>query len=401
MRQRASFANVHGETLSGWLIRPAGEIRAAAIFAHCFTCTAQSKAAVVIAEELAAEGVAVLRFDFTGLGSSEGDFGREGFGGDVSDIEAATQYLEEEGLPPSLLVGHSLGGAAVLAVAARIPSVTAVATIGAPSDVAHSLHRVEGDLDAISANGTGKVSIGGRPFSVTSRFLEQTRSADLLARVHAMRKPLLVCHAPRDEVVGIENARAVFDAAMHPKSFVSLDGADHLLLERDDAVYAARIIAAWASRHLPPPREDHPPEGETICVNDGPSFVTTGMAGTNSWIADEPEAVGGTGLGPAPYDMLLGALGACTAMTLRIVAKREDIPLDEVRVRLTHERNHRHDGEANSEGGHASIQAINREVSISGPMSEAQHARLIDVADRCPVHRTLTGTLHVHDTVSD
>ena len=401
MKQDVTFRSVStgpgpGHQLSGALTRPAGPTRAVALFAHCFTCTKQSHAAVRVSEELARLGFATLRFDFTGLGSSGGDFARAGFASDVDDLVAAADHLADTVGAPSLLVGHSLGGAAVLAAAARIPSVRAVATIGAPADVEHVLGNLKGDLSAIEREGVGEVTIAGRVFPMSAAFLRSARATELVDVVRSLRVPLLFAHAPLDEVVGIDNAAVLFDAAHHPKSFVSLDDADHLLTRAQDAGYTARVIANWADRYLPdPPPADTLPSGTVEAVNDGPAFVTPLRAGRHGWLADEPATVGGEDAGPTPYDLLLAALGSCTAMTLRMVANREGIPLERAAVHLTLERDHRHDGERSER-----MQAIHRRLTIDGPLSPDQRDRLVEVADRCPVHRTLTGTLHIHDDVA-
>ena len=398
MKHDVTFRAKLGHRLAGALTTPAGPTRAVALIAHCFTCTKQNRAAVRIGEELARLGIATLRFDFTGLGSSEGDFGRAGFASDVDDLVTAAGHLADTVDAPQLLIGHSLGGAAVLAAAGRIPSARAVATIGAPADVAHVLSNLDGDLDKIGRDGVGDVTIAGRSFPISAAFLESARSAALLDQVANLRLPLLFAHAPRDEVVGIENAQRLFEAAHHPKSFVSLDNADHLLTAARDTDFVARLIASWADRYLPAPAAGAAlPPGTVEAINEGEGFATSLRAGSHGWMADEPRSVGGGDVGASPYDLLLAALGSCTAMTLRMVAAREAIPLDRVAVHLTHERNHADDGEDATPGGH--LQAIHRRLTIEGDLSADQRARLVAVADRCPVHKTLTGVLHIHDTV--
>lgn len=391
-----TFPSPSGAPLSGTLVRPIGAPRAVALFAHCFTCTERSHAATRISDELARLGVATLRFDFTGLGKSGGTFGAGGFPSDVDDLVAAADHLRATVGAPALLIGHSLGGAAVLSAAHRIPEVRAVATLGAPSDVAHVLHNIDGDIAAIERDGQGEVNIGGRPFAISADFLRHAREADLKELVHSLKAALLVMHSPTDQTVGVDHARRLFDWARHPKSFVSLAGADHLLTADPDARYVARMIAAWAERYLPA-ADMTGMEGVSV-RNSGDTLATSVIAGRHRWVADEPVAVGGADLGPTPYDLLLAALGACTAMTLRLISRREKIPLEEVIVRLAHHRNHAEDCMHNEEIG-ARVQAITREFELLGPLSEEQRARLIDVANRCPVHRTLTGELHIHDTV--
>ena len=391
------FETGKGHRLSSTLATPVGVPRGVALFAHCFTCTQRSKAATRIADQLSRTGIATLRFDFTGLGGSGGDFGQAGFPSDVDDIVAAADWLRATIGAPMLLIGHSLGGAAVLAAASRIPEARAIATIGAPSDVAHALGHVHGDLGRIEREGAGSVEIGGLPFTISAAFLRGSHEAQLQAAVAELRAALLVLHAPSAAVVGIDHARRLFDWAHHPKSFASLGEADHLLRDEADARYVADLIAAWVERYLPAPPE--PPTG-VMARNHRPALATAISAGRHAGVADEPIAVGGTDLGPTPYDLLLSALGACTAMTLRLVASREGIPLEDVIVSLAHERNHAHDGEHPDDSG-AHLQAIHRVLTFSGNLSAEQRDRLVAVAARCPVHRTLTGPLHIHDQLAD
>ena len=390
------FIGAGGHRLAARLERPIGPVRAVALFAHCFTCTMRSHAATRITAALAAAGIATLRFDFTGLGGSDGDFANAGFVADVADILAAAAHLRETIGAPALLLGHSLGGAAVLAAAEQIPEVIGVATIGAPFDPAHVLDTIRGDLDAIEREGSGEVTIGGRSFRIGAQFLRSVRASEPGARIARLDRALLVLHAPLDDVVGIDNARLIFDAARHPKSFVSLDDADHLLNRRADALYAASIIATWAERYLPPEAEGPMvAEGEVLAGNAGGKFGTVVRTHLHSLLADEPPGVGGEDAGPSPYDLLLGALGACTSMTLKLYAAREGLPLENVSVRLTHDRNHAADCD-HCLDPHSKIEAIHRTIELTGPLGDADRARLMAIADKCPVHRTLTGELHIH-----
>ena len=390
-----------GYGLSGTIELPTGLVRGAALFAHCFTCTKQSRAAVAVSRALAREGIACLRFDFTGLGGSGGEFGRAGFATDVEDLVASARYLVARFSQPILLIGHSLGGAAVLAACDDIGArnVAAIATIGAPSDVPHVLERIDGELASIRRDGSGKVTIGGRPFELTRQFLDRVEQFDLLAEVRSLRKPLLILHSPVDAIVGVENASALFQAAKHPKSFVSLAGADHLLLDERDAQFAAQVIAGWATRYLPM-IEDWPTPKEGVIARTGHGkFGTEVHTASHRLVADEPASYGGDDSGPTPYDLLLASLATCTAMTVKMYADRKGMPLDRVEVHATHERDHGADCDRTADGEplpDGAIQALHRRVTLHGDLTEDQRASLLAIADKCPVHRTLEGELHVH-----
>lgn len=387
--------------LSGSLELPTGLVRGAAVFAHCFTCTKQSKAAISVSRALAAQGIATVRFDFTGLGGSDGEFGEAGFTADIADLVAISRAMQDRFGQKLLLVGHSLGGAAVLAAASELgaETVAAVATIGAPSDVPHVLHNIKGDIEQIERDGQGEVTIGGRPFLLGKTFLENTRSVDLLELVKGLRVRFLAMHSPTDTIVGIEHASALFDAAFHPKSFVSLAGADHLLTQSEDAAFAAGMIANWATRYLPM-REDWPMPDEGVVVRTGNGkFGTEVHTTSHHFVADEPVGFGGDDTGPTPYDLLLSALGTCTAMTMKMYADRKKWPFEGTRIHLTHERNHAEDcGHTfSSEEEGMPAQALHRDIEILGSeLSDDQRKRLIEIADKCPVHRTLEGHLHIH-----
>lgn len=387
-----------GHELSGALEMPTGLVRGAAVFAHCFTCTKQSKAAKAVSQALAREGIASLRFDFTGLGASGGEFGRAGFASDVEDLIASAQYLIERFDCQILLVGHSLGGAAVLAVAADLDreKVAAVATIGAPSDVPHVLHNIKGDLDEIEREGEGDVTIGGRPFKLSKQFLDKTREVDLVQRIKGLRTPLMIMHSPTDDIVGIEHASNLFEAAKHPKSFVSLAGADHLLLDEADAQFAAQMIAAWAGRYLPQKEALPIPEEGVVVQTGNGKFGTEVHTVSHRFVADEPINYGGDDTGPTPYDLLNAALGICTAMTMKMYADRKKWPFEGTRIHVTHERDHAEDcGHILDEN--VQVQALNRKIEILGDsLDDEQRAKLIEIADKCPVHRTLEGHLHIH-----
>lgn len=393
-----TFENRDGNLLAGRLNYPAGQLRGCAVFAHCFTCSKESLAAARIAEGLAERGIAVLRFDFTGLGQSEGSFATSGFGGNLHDLEDACAWLAQNYHTPDLLIGHSLGGAAALSLAAQMPSLSGVAVIGAPAMAAHVLHLFDGKQDEIIDKGQAEISIGGRPFMVDARFVEDLQRRTSLSHISKLRADLLILHAPQDRVVGIENAAEIFTAAKHPKSFVSLDKADHLITKRDDARFVAAMISAWASRlveaKIVMPKAT---EGEVV-VSSSPDgiFAHNIAAGAHLLRADEPVDIpGGLDSGPAPYDFLLAGLGACTAMTLRIYAARKNWPLDDVSVTLKHEKRHDSD-RADRNNPAAKLDVIKREISLSGDLDDTQISRLLEIADKCPVHKSLEAGIDVH-----
>jgi uncharacterized OsmC-like protein/pimeloyl-ACP methyl ester carboxylesterase len=396
--ERFDFRNASGQTLAALLDRPAGEPRAYALFAHCFTCGKDVHAAKRIAEGLTALDIAVLRFDFTGLGSSEGEFANTSFSSNVADLIAAADALRQSRRAPAILIGHSLGGAAVLAAAANVPEVRAVVTIAAPSDPSHVTGLFKDRLEEIGAEGEVKVSLAGRPFRISRGFVEDLAQHKLLDRVAQLRKALLIFHSPTDEVVGIDNASRIFTAAKHPKSFVSLAGADHLLSRRSDAAYVANVIHAWAGRYLdvsevtPAVAE----ESKAVVVRETRHgrFQQEVSAGRHRFVADEPVAVGGLDSGPGPYDLLLAALGACTAMTLRLYAERKGLPLEQVTVALTHDRIHAADCE-DCETKEGMIDRIERAITLRGALDATQRKRLMEIADKCPVHRTLTSEVDI------
>ena len=397
--EKFTFTGAKGHQLDGRLEKPVGMIaRGAAIFAHCFTCTKSSLAATRISAALAERGIAVLRFDFTGLGGSEGDFANAGFATNVDDLVAAATALEEAGMTPELLVGHSLGGAAVIAAAEKLQQVRAVATVGAPFDTDHVFEHFGHDaLVAIEEEGESEVELAGRTFRIARAFLAQGRGQPQAERLAALSRPIMVLHAPTDEVVGIDNARAIFEAARHPKSFVSLDGADHLLTEPAMAEFAASMIAAWASRYLSSEDKGEPRNlaGTVEVSTTGGKFAQLVRTPTHSFIADEPVSYGGQDAGPTPYDLLLAALGTCTSMTMKMYADRKNIPLEHVRIDLEHSRDHNADC-IDCEKDGPPLQAIDRAIEMTGDLTDEQRAKLIEIADRCPVHRTLEGALHIH-----
>ncbi|EKF19766.1 bifunctional alpha/beta hydrolase/OsmC family protein [Nitratireductor pacificus] len=402
--QRLEFPGHSGATLAARLDLPNGHVRGYALFAHCFTCSKDLAAARRIAAELAREGIAVLRFDFTGLGSSEGEFASTNFSTNLGDLVCAVDFLRTHYAAPSILIGHSLGGAAVLAIAGTIPEVKAVATIGAPADTAHVLKNLRGLPQDIDAEETVDVSIDGRPFRVSGRFVEDVKAQNLLDAVAMMRKPLLILHAPRDEIVGIDNATRLFLAAKHPRSYISLDDSDHLLSRPQDAVFAARVIAGWVSRYCDAddPQGNAPIEHVRVMETGEGRFQNAVQAGRHRLFADEPESVGGLDTGPSPYDFLSIALGACTAMTLRMYADRKGLDLGRVSVDVSHARVHVDDCADCAEElkGTGRIDRFERVLFVEGAIDDTLRDKLIEIAGKCPVHRTLERVAHVHTSVS-
>jgi uncharacterized OsmC-like protein/fermentation-respiration switch protein FrsA (DUF1100 family) len=376
------FTGADGQRLVGRIDRPRGPALAFAVFAHCFTCTMKSVAAVRVAQALTAQGIGVLRFDFTGLGQSGGEFADSSFSGSVRDVVAAAQALAAAGHAPGLLVGHSLGGTAVLAAAGELPGVKAVATIAAPFDVQHVTGLFTHGLEALQRDGQAEVDIGGRPFTLRRGFVDDLARHDQRQRIAGLRRALLVLHSPRDTTVGIDQASSIFQAARHPKSFVSLDSADHLLTQAADAEYAAQVIAAWASRYLQAkaPLRAGGDSGQVVVQDTGQGdFQVEVLAGAARFVADEPPEAGGLGSGPTPYDLLSAGLGACTVMTLKMYARRKAWPLRRVRVSVGHVR----------DAGGTPPDRFVRELALQGELSAEQRARLLEIADRCPVHLTL------------
>jgi uncharacterized OsmC-like protein/alpha/beta superfamily hydrolase len=392
--ERFVFPGAHGQNLSGRLDAPDTPPRAYALFAHCFTCGKDVVSASRIAAALVERGIATMRFDFTGLGSSDGEFANTHFSSNLEDLLAAVAHLRRQGRAPSLLIGHSLGGAAMLAMAAQVPEAKAVAVIAAPFEPAHVLHLLEADLPAIEAQGEAGVTLGGRPFTIRRSFLDDLRhQPQQAARIAALGRPLLVMHAPGDATVSIESGEQIFATARYPKSFVALDGADHLLTRRADADYVAGVLNAWADRYLPaaaPTVEAAAEPPGTVVVEETRHgrLQQSIRLGKHHLLADEPVAQGGFDTGPGPYDLLLAALGTCTAMTLRLYAERKALPMGTVRVTLSHRKVHAEDC-ADCETKAGMLDEITREIELPGPLDPAQRARLMEIADKCPVHRTL------------
>jgi putative redox protein len=400
--EKFTFTGAEGHALAARLDLPVGEVRAYALFAHCFTCTKDIFAAGRIAAGLAARGIGVLRFDFTGLGHSDGEFANTNFSSNVGDLVRAADHMRETRQAPKLLIGHSLGGAAVLAAAARVPEAVAVATIGAPADPGHVAHLFADHKAKIEQSGEAEVVLAGRTFRIQKQFLDDIAGQNLQQAIGTLRKALMIFHAPRDAIVGIENAGRIFAAAKHPKSFISLDDADHLLSRHVDAAYVADVLVAWAGRYLG--------SAETATAKSDPAIVAPGTvvvretgegpfaqtiaAGRHVLRADEPEVVGGGDSGPGPYDLVLAGLGACTSMTLRMYAGRKGWPVERISVTLRHDKIHAKDcAECETKDGR--LDRITRQIAIAGPLDREQRAKLLEIADKCPVHRTLKSEISI------
>ena len=393
-RAPIKFPGALGAQLAARLELPPAPPAAYALFAHCFTCSKDTLAASRIGAALTARGIAVLRFDFTGLGGSEGDFANTNFSSNVADLVAAAAWLRQNHQAPKILIGHSLGGAAVLAAAREIPEAVAVATIGAPFDPGHVKQLLAPVIAEIEAAGEAEVDLAGRKFRIKKQFLEDIGSRESRDAIASLRKALLVFHSPRDTTVSIDNAAQIFMAAKHPKSFVSLDDADHLLTRKEDAQYVAAVLAAWASRYIGAQKMEARPIAAdetgivTVAETREGKFTQSIATGKHRLRADEPVAAGGTDTGPSPYDLLLAGLGACTSMTVRMYADLKQLPLDKVTVRLRHEKTHAQDC-SECETREGKIDRIEREIELEGKLDEAQRARLLEIANKCPVHRTL------------
>jgi putative redox protein len=391
--KRLEFKNKDEQTLSARLDLPVdGKPLAYALFAHCFTCSKNIKAIAHISRALTRAGLAVLRFDFTGLGESEGDFADTNFSSNVDDLIVAADFLESNYEAPKILIGHSFGGAAVLQAAARISTSTAVVTIAAPADPQHVKHALGSVTETIQNRGEADVKLGGRTFKIKKQFLDDLEFVNMKATLQNLNKALLVLHSPVDETVAIENAAQIFQAARHPKSFISLDKADHLLSNPGDSLYVGSVLAAWALKYVNAPQKAEPQSDKTdnqVITRIGKSgYATDIMAEGHSLVADEPISSGGTNLGPAPYGYLMAALGACTAMTLRMYSDHKQWPLDGVTVKLNHQKIYAADCET-CETKEGKLDQIEREIELSGPLDDSQKTRLLQIANRCPVHRTL------------
>ena len=395
--EKITFAGADGDQLVGKLDLPEGKPQAYALWAHCFSCTKDIFAASRVAGALTAHGIAVLRFDFTGLGVSGGDFANTNFSSNVGDLVAAADHLRDNFEAPRMLIGHSLGGAAVLAGAGRVPEAEAVCTIGAPADPAHVVHLFQAQRAEIEEKGEAEVLLAGRPFRIKKQFLEDIESQKLERDIATMKKALLIFHSPIDAIVSIDNAGQIFQAAKHPKSFVSMDNADHLLSRKEDATYVADVLAAWAARYIcsgsaaRTAASDVTAQPGTVVVAEtgqGKFANAISVGGQHSLLADEPADYGGTDTGPTPYDLVLAGLGACKTMTMRMYADRKNFPLDRARVTLRHDKIHAEDCAAcETEVGR--IDRIETVIEVIGDMDANTRQKIADIAEKCPVHRTL------------
>jgi uncharacterized OsmC-like protein/fermentation-respiration switch protein FrsA (DUF1100 family) len=404
--ERFQFTGTGGHQLAAALELPEGEPLAYALFAHCFTCGKDGLAAKRIAVALSVKGIAVLRFDFTGLGSSEGDFANSTFSSNIADLVRAADHLRETRKGPAILIGHSLGGAAILAAAEQIPDAKAVVTIAAPSDPSHVTNFFKDRIEDIRKQGKVEVSLAGRPFQISSEFLDDIAEQGLMTQVAKLHKALLVMHSPTDDTVGIDNATKIFVAARHPKSFVSLAGADHLLTDRRDAAYVADVIAAWAERYLDPVQPSQAmdlgkaPRQVVVRETRASRLQQTVTIGPHRMLADEPVAAGGEDSGPGPYDFVLAGLGACTSMTMRLYAERKSLPLERVTVTLKHSKIHAEDC-AECETKEGMLDQIDLTIAMEGALDAEQRKRLMEIADKCPVHRTLTSEIRIVTHAAD
>lgn len=396
--ERLEFIGHDGSTLAARLDLPAGKPAAYALFAHCFTCSKDIPAARRIAQRLASLGIAVLRFDFTGLGHSSGEFSNTSFSSNIEDLILAADYLREKYQAPQLLIGHSLGGAAILAAADRVPEAKAVISIGAPADPQHVIHNFDQQVASIERDGQADVQLGGKTITIKQQFIDDISKVSLKEKIGSLKKALLVLHAPLDETVELNNAASIFQMAKHPKSFITLDDADHLLTKAKDAEYASDLIAAWVQRYINVdllPKLMNAPEGVVrVSEADSTNFLQDISAAGHHIVADEPVSYGGDFLGPTPYQLVSAGLGACTSMTIRMYARRKNIPLDHVQVDVIHNKIHAQDCKT-CEQEDGKVDQFKREITLTGDLTHEDRQRLLAIADRCPVHKSLEGEINI------
>jgi len=400
---KASFKNSQGESLSGLLETPDSETKAYALFAHCFTCSKDIAAASRITRALANKGIAVLRFDFTGLGNSDGDFANTNFSSNISDLIQAANYLIDNYAAPVMIIGHSLGGAAVLAAAHAIPSLKAVVTIGAPSTGHHVEHLFSHAKEEIVNNDEALVELAGRQFKIKKQFVEDINTYNDTTHIGQLNKALLVLHSPIDVTVSIDEAAKIYSAAKHPKSFISLDKADHLLSRREDSEYVASIISSWAARYLEITVVNHEASsgtapiiesGHVLVTEQNKEFTRKIYTQDHQIIADEPLSANGSNLGPNPYELLLAALGACTSMTMRMYATRKKLSLDNIEVTMKHDHIHAEDcSDCDAKTG--LVDKIEKTIKLEGNLTDAERQRILEIADMCPVHKTLHNEIQI------
>jgi len=402
--ERLEFTGHDGSTLAARLDLPVGKPAAFALFAHCFTCSKDIPAARRIAQRLASLGIAVLRFDFTGLGHSGGEFANTGFSSNVEDLVLAADFLRENYQAPQLLIGHSLGGAAIIAAAGKVAEAKAVVTIGAPAEPDHVIHNFSDHVGVICHEGEANIELGGRNFTIRRQFIDDISGVSLEGNVSQLKKALLVLHAPLDKTVGLDNAAKLFQMAKHPKSFITLDDADHLLTRVEDAEYAAEMISAWAQRYIDVtllPKQMNAPEGVTrVSEADPNSFTQDISAGGHHLIADEPTSYGGNYLGATPYQLVAAGLGACTSMTIRMYARHKKLSLEHVQVDVTHDKIHAQDC-STCEQSSGKVDQFVRTITLTGELSESERQRLLEIADRCPVHKTLEGEINIATSLKE
>jgi putative redox protein len=400
--QKITFKNDQGHELAARIQLPADQKASKfALFAHCFTCNKDLTAIRNISRSLTNQGFGVMSFDFTGLGESEGDFSDTDFSSNIGDLIAAANFMGNKYQAPKLLVGHSLGGAAVVFAANKISSAQAVAVIGAPSSPGHVQHIFKDDLDAIEEKGKTEVEISGRTFTIQKEFVEDISEKNMSEALKKLDRSLLILHSPQDKVVNISNAAEIYKTAKHPKSFISLDGADHLLSEKKDSLYVGSVIASWASRYIDADEKQRVKPKKQVAVRIGKDGYTTDITdGRHQLVADEPEDIGGNDYGPSPYDLLLSSLGACTAITLRMYADRKKWDLQELLVHLEHKKDYAEDCKK-CDSKDSKIDHIYRFIELSGDLSDDQKDRLIEIAEKCPVHKTLEGKVKVDTQLLD